>query len=169
MSSVPMPEPQAGLRGQAFAWWRSLAPRERRNVRWAAVAVAALIVWLLAIQPALRTLNEAPPQIDRLDAELQQMKLLAAESRALRATPPVTLAQASLGLKAATERLGSSARLLMQGDRATLNLSGVNGDALRAWLFEARAAARARPIEAQLSRGPLGYTGTLTVALGGTP
>jgi len=57
---------------------------------------------------------------------------------------------------------------VIQGERATLTLNtGVNPEALRAWLNEARSGARARPVEAQLQRGPLGYTGTIGVALGG--
>ncbi|MBC7717600.1 MAG: type II secretion system protein M, partial [Pseudorhodobacter sp.] len=72
-------------------------------------------------------------------------------------------------LKTASERLGDSAKLVMQGDRATLTLTGVNADALRAWLQEARSTARARPVEMQLVRNPRGFSGTLVVTLGGTP
>ena len=47
---------------------------------------------------------------------------------------------------------GSAARASssLQGDRATLTFTGVPFEALRDWLGEARSAARARPIEAQL-------------------
>jgi general secretion pathway protein M len=59
----------------------------------------------------------------------------------------------------------------MQGDRASLTLNGVSPEALRGWLLEARSAARVRPVEAQLARGPQGFTGTLVVSLssGATP
>jgi general secretion pathway protein M len=50
-----------------------------------------------------------------------------------------------------------------------LTLSGVTGDALRSWLGEARSAARARPIDAQLQRGAEGYTGSIVVGLGVGP
>jgi general secretion pathway protein M len=40
---------------------------------------------------------------------------------------------------------------------------------LRDWLAEVRSSARARPLEANLARGPLGYSGSIVVALpGGT-
>ena len=80
-------------------------------------------------------------------------------------------AQAAAALKSATDRLGDKARLSLQGDRASLTLNGVSPEALRGWLLEARSAARARPVEAQLTRGPQGYSGTLVVSLGsgGTP
>jgi general secretion pathway protein M len=126
-----------------------------------------VLVWAIAVQPALRTLREAPSMLERLDSELQQMQLLAAESRDLRAAPAVTPAQAATALKTAVARLGDKARLVLQGERATLTLNGVDGPTLRSLLAEARSAARARPVEAQLVRGPKGYDGTLTLSIGG--
>ena len=83
----------------------------------------------------------------------------------------VSPAQAAAALKAATDRLGSAGRLSLQGDRASLTLTGVSPEALRSWLLEARSAARVRPSEAQLTRGPQGYSGSIVVMLtsGGTP
>jgi general secretion pathway protein M len=158
----------AALRQQADAWWRSRAKRERQAVVLVAAVIGLLIVWSLFVQPAWRTAREAPAQLDALEAQLQQMQRVAAESRGLRSTAPVGSAQAGIALKAASDRLGDKARLNLQNDRAILTLTGgVTPEALRAWLSEARAGARARPIEAQLQRGPNGYTGTLTVSFGG--
>jgi general secretion pathway protein M len=85
----------------------------------------------------------------------------------LRSATRVAPTQAAAALKAATDRLGTNARLAMQGDRATLTLvDGVSPDALQAWLGEVRSGARARPVDAQLQRGPNGYSGTLGVTLG---
>jgi general secretion pathway protein M len=72
-------------------------------------------------------------------------------------------------MKAAVARLGDKARLVLQGERATVTLSGVDGASLRSFLGEARSAARARPVEAQLVRGAQGYDGTLTFSLGNPP
>jgi general secretion pathway protein M len=124
------------------------------------------VAWLLLVAPALRTVREAPKRIDQLDAQLQQMQRLAAEGRELRNTAPMPAAQAAIVLKASTERLGERAKLSVQGERAVLTLNGVSGEQLRSWLAEARSGARARPVEAQLNRGPQGYTGTLVVSLG---
>jgi general secretion pathway protein M len=154
-------------RAQLAARWRALAPRERRALSVAGIGIALLLVWWIAVQPALRTLREAPAQIDRLDAQLQQMQRMAVESRELRSAPTVSAEQSAAALKAATDRLGDRARLTVQGDRATLTLSGIDGGRLRAWLAEARSGARARTIDAQLTRGAQGYQGTLVVALGG--
>lgn len=165
--TLAVPVPIATLRAQATAWWRALAPRERQGAMLAAALVGAALVWFIAVAPALRTLRSAPATIDRLDAELQQMQLLATESRALRAAPPVAPAQAASALQAAAARLGAKARLVQQGGRATLTLTGVDGEALRGLLAEVRSTARARPIEAQLVRSKAGYDGTLVLAVGG--
>lgn len=156
------------LRAAGAARWRTFSPRERLGAAIAIGTIALTLLWLIALAPALRTLREAPVVLDRLDAQLSQMQRLAAEARELKTGAPVGAAQSAMALRSATERLGDRARLVMLGDRASLTLSGISGDALRQWLAEARSGARARPLEAQLTRGPQGYTGTLVVGIGGT-
>jgi general secretion pathway protein M len=168
--------PLAALRGGAWAerlapWrdrWAKLAPRERRLITAAAVVVGVFVTYTVAVLPAWRTLQAAPAQLDLLDADLQTMQRLAGEVRELRATPPIGTAQSALALKAATDRLGDRARLTLQGDRAVLTLEAVSVAALRSWLLEVRTGARARAIAAQLQRGPQGFSGSVTLALGGT-
>lgn len=156
-------------RASMQAWWRGLSARDRRLAVFGATVLVLFLLWLLALQPALATLKRAPAELDRLDAELQTMQRLAAETTELRAMPPVNPDQAQAALKVATERLGDKARLSLQGDRAVLTLNGAGTEAVRAWLAEARSGARARPLEANLMRTALGYSGTLVVALGGAP
>lgn len=146
--------------------WQAMAPHERLGLSLAAALLSLLLVWQFAVASAWRTLREAPQQIDRLDAQLQDMQRLASEAKELRSVATVSAAQAALALAAATERLGSAGKLNVQGERATLTLTNASSEQLRAWLAEARSAARARPIEAQLQRGPKGYTGTLVLSLG---
>lgn len=169
MNDPSLPAPLAELRLRAATWWRALGARERRLAALAGIAVVGLLLWSIAVQPALRTLREAPPALERLDADAQQMQLLAAESRTLRSAPPVTPTQAAAALKAAAERLDGKARLVLQGERATVTFKGIDGATLRGFLTEARSSARARPLEAQLVRGPRGYDGTLILAIGGPP
>ena len=163
-----LPPGIAGAREQAGRFWQARAPRERQAIVAMAVAVGALLVWLIAVQPALRTLREAPAELDRLDGQLQQMQLAALESATLRTASPVPPQQAADALRAATERLGGKGKLALQGDRATLTFSAVPFESLRSWIGEARSAARARPIEAQLLKGASGYSGTITIVLSGT-
>lgn len=169
--TMALPANLAQSRDRAQAYWRSRAPRERLALGAAAAVLGFFLVWLLFVQPAWRTLRETPAQLDALDAQLQQMQRLAAESQSLRGVAAVTQVQAAAALKSATDRLGDKGRLSMQGDRASLTLNGVSPEALRGWLLEARSAARVRPVEAQLARGPQGFTGTLVVSLssGATP
>jgi len=155
-------------RGQAAAAWRARAPRERLALIAAATALLALAVWALLVAPALATLRSAPAQLESLDAQLQQMRGMAAEVRDLRNTTPVAAAQAGLAVKAAAERYGDKVRLTLQADRALVTLVNASPEQLRALLVEVRSAARARPVEAQLTRVPAGYSGTLVFNLGGS-
>jgi general secretion pathway protein M len=147
-------------------WWRGLALRERRLIGGAVALVVLALLWWMALAPAIRTLQRAPAQIDAAEAQLQQMQRLAGEARDLRAVTPVPADQAANVLKAATLRLGDKGRLSLQGDRAVLTVAGVSSVALRDWLAEARSGARARTIEANLSRGTSGLTGTVVVGMG---
>ena len=164
-----LPPALAKLQQQTQAWWRSRVVRERQMMVLVLVVVGLFAAWTLLVQPAWRTLRDAPAQLDLLDSQLQQMQGVATESQALRAVPPVSPAQAGQALTSASDRLGERGKLTLQGDRATLKLTNVSPDALRAWLSEARSGARARPVEAQLQRAASGFSGTLVVTLGGEP
>lgn len=204
------------LRSQWRRRWQTLAPRERSAVRAVLWLLGSLAVWLFAVQPAWRTLREAPLQLTQAEGQLQQMRRLADEAKGLRGVAPVPPSQAAAALRAATERLGNGARLTVQGERVTLTLpaagsptagagsgsgnpgggfggpagippgipsgngsgaggppllsggtaGGVSGDALRGWLSEARSAARARPVDLQLTRGGSGFSGSVVVLIG---
>ena len=151
----------------AAQWWAVRSARDRRLLALAGTVLGLFITWSLAVQPAWRTLQGAPVQRDALDGHWQAMQRLAAEAKDLRAAPPVSIEQSSAALRAATERLGDQGRLAMQGERAVLTLQGVSTSQLRDWLAEARSGARARPVEARLTRAAQGYSGTVVVALGG--
>jgi general secretion pathway protein M len=129
-------------------------------------ALAFLVIWLVAVRPAWHTLTMAPIQRAQADAQLLSMQALADEAKQLRALPPVPQGQAEQVLKSATERLGAKGKLAVQAERATLTLTGATGEDIRQWLTEARGGARARPIEATLTRSGDGYNGTLIVAIG---
>lgn len=147
--------------------WSGLQERERYLVGAAVLLVSIALIWLLAVKPALEQLRQASARLNALDAQTQAMQRLAAEVRDLRAAPQVKPAQSQAALRAASDRLAPKAKLSVQGERAVLTVDGVDGDSLRAWLSEVRSGARARPVEAQLSRGANGYSGTITLTLGG--
>ena len=153
-------------RTQLTARYAALAPRDREMVTLIAGAVCFLLVWLILVRPAWRTLDAAPALRAQADAQLLQMQAISNEAKQLRALPPVPQAVAEQVLKAATDSLGGKGKLSMQNDRAVLSLTGANGEDLRQWLIQARGGARARPIEATLTRAGDGYNGTLIVAIG---
>jgi len=164
---APTPRPLPPQLQALQQHWQALQPRERSALQLAAVALAVLLLWLLALQPALRSLRDTPPRLAQAEEQLQQMRRLAQESKALKDLPPVPRPQAEQALKASTERLGANAQLQLSGDRATLQLRGLSPEQLQTWLAEARSAARARTVEAQLQRTPSGYNGVIVLALDG--
>ena len=148
------------------ARYAKLDARERQMVIVIGGALAFLIVWLVLVRPAWTTLDEAPVLRAQADAQLLQMQAISSEARQLRALPPVPQSVAEQVLKSATDDLGGKAKFAMQGDHGTLSVTGINGEDLRTWLLKARGGARARPIEASLTRAGEGYNGTLVVAVG---
>lgn len=156
----------AALRTRIDQSWRNFSPRERSLVRFAAAVIALLLLWLIAVRPAMQTLRQAPGQLAVLDAQLQHMQRMAAESLSMRDTAPVAPTAATASLRAATERLGPGASLQLQGERATLTFNDVPAPQLIAWLAEARSGARARPADAQFTRSGPGYSGSVVLLLG---
>ena len=153
-------------RDQLQARYAKLDARERQMVVLIGLLLGFLALWLVFVRPAWRTLDDAPALRAQADAELLQMQSIANEAKQLRALPPVPQSVAEQVLKAATDELGGKGKLSVQNDRAVLSLNGATGEDIRKWLMQARGGARARPIEASLTRTGDGYNGTLVVALG---
>ncbi|MBH9552408.1 type II secretion system protein GspM [Inhella gelatinilytica] len=151
------------------AHWQRLAPRERLGLQVALAALGLLLLVSVAVNPAFKTLRQAPNQQAQLRHQLQAMQEQAAEAAVLRSRPTVPAEQAQQALKAATEQLGSGSTVELQGGQARVVLREVEGEALRRYLADLRSTARARPVEAQLQRGPRGYNGSLLLQLGSQP
>lgn len=147
--------------------WRRLAPREKLLASGAAALVLLALLWWLLVGPALAVLRTSESQHRALDAQLARMQALRQQARALQGQPKQGHDESLRELEAAVrQRLGTTARTTVAGDRVTLTLTGTPPDALAAWLAEARANARALPAEARLSRGATGgWDGTLVVTL----
>lgn len=149
------------------ARWDALAPREKVWVAAAGALVAVLLVWLIALAPALATLRTAEQQHRALDTQLQYMRSLQAQAQTLQGQPKLTHEEALRLLELSVrERLGTTARSLVAGDRVTITLTGTAPLALAQWLTQARVNARALPSEAHLSRNAGGlWEGTLVLTL----
>ena len=64
------------------------------------------------------------------------------------------------------QRLGTTARYSIAGERVTVTLTGATPEALAQWLAQARVNARALPAEARLKRTAAGqWDGTLVMTL----
>lgn len=149
------------------ARWRRMASREKVMVAATSAIVALALLWLIAIRPALGVLRSAEVQQRALDVQLQQMTTLKEQARELQTQPKIghdeALRLLELSLR---ERLGTSARLSISGDRATVTLTGTPAEALARWLTQSRVDARALPGEARLQRNAAGlWEGTLVLSL----
>jgi general secretion pathway protein M len=152
------------------ARWRSLGARERKLLSALGWFLGVVLLWWIAVAPAWRTVSAAPAKLDQLDAQLQQMQRLAGEARSLRGAPAIGTPQALAAVRTATDTLGGAARMTVAGERVSVTFTNVGGPQLRDWLAEVRGAGRARPAEANLTRGPAGYSGTVVLQLpGSTP
>lgn len=158
------------LRQELLARWTAMAPRERQMTQAAAAVLLLVIIVMVFIRPAWKSLQQTPDQLRDVSTQVGRMRALAEESLVLRQQPPVPPVQAEAALKAATERLGATARMSMQGDRASIEFTKVMGASLADWLAEVRAAARARPLEANLTQSEPGfYSGTMVLGLAPGP
>ena len=126
--------------------------------------LAAALLWGLLVVPAWRTLQRAPTERARLEAQWADMQALAEEAAQLRAAPALAPDQAAAALQAAVNRLAGRAQLSLQADRAVVKLQGVSLHELGPWLQELRASARTRPLELSLARSTAGYDGTLVLS-----
>ena len=149
------------------ARWGALAPREKWMVATGTAVVLFGIVWMIAIGPALATLRTAQEQRRTLDMQVQRMLNLQAQAQSLQAQPKIGRDEALRQLElSARQKLGTTARLVVSGDRVTITLAGTQADALAQWLTQARTAARTLPGEAHLTRNAGGtWEGTLVLTL----
>lgn len=150
-------------------WWGKLAARERRLVLIAAWLVAALLVWWMALAPALATLKSADQQHLALDAQLQNMLALKAEAASLQSQVRAGGEDARRALESSLkQRFGAAGTLQFAGERATVNLKGVTGAALANWLVEVRAGARLLPAEVRLTRANVPALGAPAASVAAT-
>lgn len=149
------------------ARWAALAPREQALVAAAAALVALALLWWVALAPALATLRSADAQHRTLDNQLQHMRRLQAQAKAMQSQPRQGRDESLRQLEAAIrQQLGVSARYSIAGDRVTITLTNAPAAALAQWLSQVRTNARAIPGEARLTRNATGgWDGTLVLAL----
>ena len=117
--------------------------------------------------PVAESLCVERVELSVLELSAPLVSQLHTRDRIARPYPALNSSQAAAALRSASDALGAAGRLQIVGDRATLTLTAASSTQLRDWLAEARSAARARPLEANLTRGPQGYSGSIVVVLPG--
>jgi len=149
--------------------WATLAPREQALVGAAVLVVVVALLWWVALGPAIATLRSADAQHQALDVQLQQMRRLQAQARAMQSQPRQSHDEAMRLLEGAIhDQLGTSARYTIAGERVTVRLVNTPAEGLARWLTQVRSNARALPGEAKLTRNATGgWDGTLVVTLPG--
>ncbi len=147
--------------------WQRAGTREKNLIAIAAAVVLFALVWWIALGPALAVVRSADAQHRSLDAQLARMRGLQQQAQALQAQPKQNHEDSLRLLEASVrQRLGTTARMVIAGERVTLTLAGTPAEALATWLSQARANARALPSEARLTRGPSGgWDGTVVLTL----
>jgi len=152
---------------QWTATWATLAPREKMLAGGAAALVLLALLWWLAVAPALAVLRSSDAQHQALDAQLARMRALQQQAQALQGQPKQNQEESMRMLESSVrQRLGTSARMVVAGDRVTLTLTNTPPDALAGWLSQARVNARAVPAETRLTRNAGGgWDGTVVLTL----
>ena len=95
--------------------WKALLPREQLALRAATTLGALALLWVVGLQPALRTRQQAQTELPRLQAQLQTMHALQQQAAQVRTMPALEPGQAQL-----LRELGVPRAVYVSCDPATL-------------------------------------------------
>ncbi len=141
--------------------WQALAGRERVMVLGVAAALAALLLWLVLLGPALKTWQKVPAERAKLEQDLLVVQALGLEVQALKAAPSLSFDAAYQALgKTVRSYLPATASMQVLGDQVTVQLQAVPAHALAQWLAAARHNAKALPASFNLKAGAAGSDGS---------
>jgi len=143
----------------AGLYWQRLAPRERRLVRLAAVVVAAALIWLVLLEPAIETTNRLRTNLPTLRAQAAQVEVVIAEARELgrQAGTGATFAPSTTALVGSLRRAGLEATttvIALDAVNWEITFAGASMEAILLWLRDVPFELRLRATEADLSRSP---------------
>ncbi len=145
--------------------WQALSPREQRGFSLLGALLAVLLLWLIAIAPALNTLRGSDHRRAQIGQQHAHMLALQAQAQALQTRTPISREEALRNLQGLTP--GAQMQLNVQGDRVMVQLKAVPAAALASWLTQARSQAQALPVKAHLTRSNTAMTwdGSLVMSL----
>lgn len=142
----------APLRKGWQAVWAQRSTREQLLLGIGVWVLGLAALWMLALAPAMRTWQEAPARQALLDTQSQRMRQLQAQAQGLQQPRSMSRNDAAQWLENNQAELGPNARIVLQGNTATLSLQAAPAAALARWLSLARDNAQALPTQAQLQQ-----------------
>ena len=151
---------------EAKAKWARLPARDKVLIRVASVLIIALLLWLVALAPAIRTIRSFDSTQKAQEAKLQQMLNLQAQAQSMQNLPRVSQAAAVTALESSIEQsFGNRAEIIFNGGNATVNVRGISAEDLAKWLSNIRTNARTVAIQARLTRTNIGWNGSFQMVL----
>ena len=151
---------------QAKSWWAGLPDRDKALIRVAVILVMVLLLWLLALSPAIRTIRSFDAKHKAQEMQLQRMLNLQSQAQSMQNLPRVSQAAAVTALEASIDQtFGNRAEIVFSGGNATVNVRGVSAEDLAKWLANVRTNARTVAIQARLTRTNAGWNGSFQMVL----
>ncbi len=132
--------------------WQGLMPRERRLLMLGGVALAVLLSWWWAIDPAIKMRKKMQQQLPELRAQSMQMRVLAQEAATLPAAVPVTQSLSRQEIERLLMDSGLKAEQVTLTDSAfILNFSDVPFSGLTDYLQKAQREQQLTVIQATIT------------------
>lgn len=132
---------------------KQLPDKDQQRLMLLVWVLAAVLVGIWNVWPALQTGQQAPLQLAKLEAQTQALKTMQVEAKALQNAPRLNAAEARAILQqSTTEWMGNGAKLSADGTLVTLTVTAASAEALAQWLSAARTQAQALPVEAHLQK-----------------
>lgn len=145
--------------------WRTLATREQRAVAAAALVLVLALLWLALLRPALRTVREAPGEIDTLQRQLRDVRRQADELARLNSAPAAP--SADIDLRATLQQwmpahdAGAQASFGVLPDGVSIEVRAMRAGTLLELARAARHEWGATLTAVHLQRGANGFDGSV--------
>lgn len=135
------------------AFWLERDPRERKMLGVGAAAVAAALLYFVAIGPAINGVIKLQKDLPQLRQQALALQGLANQAQALAAAPqvPATLST-SESIEASLTRKGFKAQsIVVTGDLVRVQINGVSFAGLLDWIDEMQKTARLTLVESNFA------------------
>lgn len=137
-------------------FWEEREPRERRMLSFGGAAVLLLLVYAIAIAPALDGMTRLQKDLPQLRQQALALQGLAGQAQALAANvPPPAVMSTTESIEASLARRSMKAQsVVVTGELVRLQLNGVSFAGLLDWLDEMQRTARLTLIESSFIAQP---------------